>query len=262
MGAPVARLRDVTVRIGGTTILADISLEISSGGHTAVLGPNGAGKTTLLRVLSTYRHPTHGIAEVLGAQFGRSDLRALRPHIGFVSLALDPLLHERAAALPLVASARIGGTWPPPRLLDDPQIRAAAERALFRVGALHLANRRVDTLSQGERQRVRIARALAIEPSLLLLDEPFAGLDLGGRESLIADLDRLLAEPESPTVVMVTHHVEELPTAVDHAVLLREGRVTASGAAADVLSDAPVSEAFGVAVRVRTESGRWFATTA
>jgi iron complex transport system ATP-binding protein len=177
-------------------------------------------------------------------------------------VALDPLLHERAAALPLVAAARIGGTWPPPTLLDDPEIRTAAVRALARVGATHLAKQRVDTLSQGERQRVRIARALAIEPSLLLLDEPFAGLDLGGRESLIADLDRLLAQSDSPTVVMVTHHLEELPTAMQQAVLLRGGRVTDMGPVDEVLCDGPVSEAFGYPVRVRTDRGRWYASAA
>ena len=256
----VIRLRGINVTVDGSSILDDVDLEVAAREHLAVLGPNGSGKTTLLRVLSTYRYPTCGEATVLGIRFGHGDLRTLRPRIGFVSTALDHLLHTRADALPLVAAARIGGTWPPPGILDDPTVRAAAERALARVGAGHLADRRVDTLSQGERQRVRIARALAIDPALVLLDEPFAGLDLGGRESLLADLDALLAEPDGPTVVLVTHHLEELPTGIRSALLLRGGRPVAGGAVADVLADAPVSAAFGLAVRVRLDAGRWSAT--
>jgi iron complex transport system ATP-binding protein len=256
----VAELREVGVRRSGTTILADVSLTIGRRDHLAVLGPNGAGKTTLLRVLSTYLYPTHGEAMVLGTTFGRGDLRELRHRIGFVSVGLDPLVHERAAALPLVAVACRGGLWPPPGILDDPDLRVAAERALQRVGASHLADRRVDTLSQGERQRVRIARALATDPDLLLLDEPFAGLDLGGREALLADVSRLLADPDGPTAVIVTHHLEELPPAIGSALLLREGRQVAAGPVSEVLADEPVSEAFGLDVEVRRHAGRWTAT--
>lgn len=254
------RLDGVGVPAGGTHILDGVDLRLAARDHLAVLGPNGSGKTTLLRVLSTYRHPTRGTATVLGTTFGRGDLRELRPKIGFVSTALDPLLHGLAAALPLVAAARSGGMWPPPGLLDDPVVRGHAERALECVGIAHLADRRVDTLSQGERQRVRIARALVIDPALVLLDEPFAGLDLGGRESLLVDLDALLAEPDGPTVVLVIHHLEELPTGIRRALLLRAGRVVADGPAADVLADGPVSQAFGLPIRVRKAAGRWSAT--
>jgi iron complex transport system ATP-binding protein len=132
-------------------------------------------------------------------------------------------------------------------VLADPRRVAAAHRALARVGAGHLADRRVDTLSQGERQRVRIARALAPDPALLLLDEPFAGLDLGGREALLADLDALLAEPDGPTAVLVTHHLEELPTAIRSALLLRDGRPVAAATAEQVLTDGPISAAYGLA---------------
>jgi iron complex transport system ATP-binding protein len=159
----VAELRAVGVRRSGTAILSDVSLTIGRRDHLAVLGPNGAGKTTLLRVLSTYLYPTEGAVTVLGTTFGRGDLRELRHRIGFVSVGLDPLVHERADALPLVAVARRGGLWPPPGILYDRDLREAAEHALLRVGASHLAGRRVDTLSQGERQRVRIARALATD---------------------------------------------------------------------------------------------------
>jgi iron complex transport system ATP-binding protein len=253
----VARLRGVGVTVDGATILAGVDLDLAAREHLAVLGPNGAGKTTLLRVLATLRYPTRGEASVLGTVFGRGDLRALRPRIGFVSVALDPLLQVRAPALPLVAAAVQGATWPARDVLADPQRVAAARRALARVGARHLADRRVDTLSQGERQRVRIARALAPDPALLLLDEPFAGLDLGGREALLADLDRLLAEHDGPTAVLVTHHLEELPTAIRAALLLRDGRPVAAGRAAHVLTDGPISAAFGLALTVSAHHGRY-----
>ena len=253
----VARLRGVAVTVDGATILADVDLDLAAREHLAVLGPNGAGKTTLLRVLATLRYPTRGAATVLGTTFGRGDLRALRPRIGFVSVAIDPLLRVRAPALPLVAAAVQGATWPARDVLADPQRVAAARRALARVGAGHLADRRVDTLSQGERQRVRIARALAPDPALLLLDEPFAGLDLGGREALLADLDGVLAEPEGPTAVLVTHHLEELPTAIRTALLLRDGRPSATGAAGDVLADGPISAAFGLPLTVSAHHGRY-----
>ena len=256
----VAELSGVGVRRAGNEILDEVSLRLGYRDHLAVLGPNGAGKTTLLRVLSTYLFPTRGEATVLGTTFGRGDLRELRHRIGFVSVGLDPLTHERAAALPLVAVSRRGGLWPPPGILDDPELRVAAEGALERVGAAHLGERRVDTLSQGERQRVRIARALATDPELLLLDEPFAGLDLGGREALLVDVERLLADPHGPTVVLVTHHLEELPTAVRSALLLRGGRCLAAGAIDDVLTDGAVSAAFGIDVEVRRRAGRWSAT--
>lgn len=255
-------LHGVGVTIAGATILDDVDLEVAAGEHLVVLGPNGSGKTTLLTVMATQRYPTRGTARVLGMTFGRGDLRALRPRIGFVSIAVDPLLRVRAAVLPLVAAAVRGVTWPGRDALDDPGVVAAAQRALLRTGASHLADRRFDTLSQGERQRVRIARALAVDPDLLLLDEPFAGLDLGGRETLLTDLDALLAEPDGPTVVLVTHHLEEVPTGVACAVLLRDARIVAAGAVDAVLADAPVSAAFDLDVEVARHDGRFAARVA
>lgn len=257
---PMIVLRDVGVTMQGVRALDGVTLSIDDREHLAVLGPNGAGKTTLLRVLSTFRYPTRGHVEVLGTVFGKADLRPLRSQVGLVSVSLDPLLHERAHALPLVAAARTGATWPPADVLDDPKVRIAAQDALARVGASRLSFRRVDTLSQGERQRVRIARALVAEPRILLLDEPFAGLDLGGRESLIADLDRLLAEPDGPTIVMVTHHVEELPTGILAAALMNRGKVVEAGPVGEVLTDERVSATFGVPVAVTMTDGRWRAT--
>ncbi|MFO7960830.1 MAG: ATP-binding cassette domain-containing protein [Nitriliruptoraceae bacterium] len=258
--APVAVLRGVGVRRGGADLLAEVDLDLAHREHLAVLGPNGAGKTTLLRVLATELYPTDGEVTVLGTTFGRGDLRELRPRIAFVSLAMDRLLDARLPALPLVAAARLGATWPAPGILERPGLRALAEDALQRVGAGHLADRRVDTLSQGERQRVRIARALVIDPALVLLDEPFAGLDLGGRESLLDDLDRLLAEPDGPTVAIVTHHLEELPVGIRRVALVRDGRLVATGEVPEILDDRLVSATFGVEVEVRAHAGRYSAT--
>jgi len=261
---PVAVLDEVRVRIAGFVLLDGVSLRIERGRHLALLGPNGSGKTTVLRVLATRLHPSQGRAEVLGGRFGRDDLRAVRPRVGLVSVALDALDRARARVDHLVAAAATGSTWPTgdPFAAGPVDLRDRVADALERAGIGHLAARRVDTLSQGERQRVRIARALSVGPDLLLLDEPFAGLDLAGRELLIADLDALLTGIDGPTVVLVTHHLEELPTRIEDVALLREGRVIAHGPAASTLTDAHVSEAFDVPVTVRRVSGRYSAVIA
>jgi len=266
-GAVAARLDGVGVRIGGATLLDGVSLEVVRGRHLALLGPNGSGKTTILRVLATRLYPSAGDVEVLGIRFGRDDLRLARTRVGFVSVSLDTLDRARARVDHLVAAAATGSTWP----TGDPfaaarsapggtdGLVARVEQALTRVGIAHLAERRVDTLSQGERQRVRIARALSLEPELLLLDEPFGGMDLGGREQLVADLDRLLAEPDGPTVVLVTHHLEELPVGIADVALVRGGRIVARGPVTATLDDTNVSAAFGLEVTVRAEGGRYTA---
>ena len=259
--ALAAALRGVGVRVDGAELLAGIDLELHVGRHLALLGPNGSGKTTLLKVLSGRRFPSTGDVEVLGVRFGRGDLRTVRTRIGSVSVADDTLDRARARVDHLVAAASQGSTWPAgdPFAGDDGSLRARVERALTRVGVERLAARRVDTLSQGERQRVRIARALSLEPDLLLLDEPFGGMDLAGRELLVADIDRLLTEDGGPTVVLVTHHLEELPTGIADVALLRSGGVVAHGPTAEVLTDVHVSAAFGLPVRVRGDGGRWTA---
>jgi iron complex transport system ATP-binding protein len=262
----VVRAQGLCVRISGSVLLDDIDLEVHRRRHLALLGPNGAGKTTLLRVLSTYRFPSRGSVEVLGATFGRVDLRTLRPRIGFVSVGLDPLLEGSAKVAELVAASRQGALRPlrqaPAGNGGAPVDDAGAEavgRALELMGVTHLGDRRLHTLSQGERQRVRIARALATDPELLLLDEPFAGLDLGGRESLLADLDVLLAASDGPTVLLVTHHLEELPTGLDRVALLRGGRLVAEGPPEQVLTDDALSATFGLRVEVTHHAGRWAA---
>lgn len=250
----VVSCRGVEVLRDGRTILGPLDLVLARGEHLAVLGPNGSGKTTLLRLLSTYLHPTRGQVEVLGETFGRVDLRTLRHRIGVVSAGVVGLLHRIGTAETLVAAARRGATRPVPEITDED--RALARDALARVGAGHLATRTCRHLSQGEWQRVQIARALVLEPELLLLDEPFVGLDLGGRESLIADLTGVLDAAGGPTTVLVTHHVEELPPNVRRALLLRDGGVVASGPVDDVLVSELVSTAFDVDVVVDREGGR------
>ncbi len=260
MEHPAVALRGVGVRIGGAVLLDDITLTVERGRHLALLGPNGSGKTTLLRVMAARLHPSLGTAEVLGVRLGGGDVRPLRTRVGWVSVALDELDRARARVDHLVAAAALGSTWPVGDPLDGASgLEERVVRALGRVGITRLAHRRVHTLSQGERQRVRIARALMLDPELLLLDEPFAGMDLAGREQLLADLDLLLTEPHGPTVVLVTHHLEELPTGVRDVALLRGGRLVARGAAADTLQDGAVSAAFGLRVRVRAEGGRYSA---
>jgi iron complex transport system ATP-binding protein len=254
----IAILREVVVRRSGRIILGPIDLEVPRREHLAILGPNGAGKTTLLRLLSTYLHPTAGQVEVLGGRFGRIDLRELRPRIGVVTVALDHLLGATFPAGELVAAARRGATTVVRGGVDDAD-RSAARRALDRVGAGALVERTCNTLSQGEWQRVKIARALVTDPDLLLLDEPFAGLDLGGREALVADLGRILDDLEGPTVVLITHHLEELPTGIRRALLLLDGGAVAAGPGEDVLTHQAVSETFGVPVRVERAEGRWTA---
>ena len=256
-----AALKDVEYRIGDAVLLDGVSLEVATGRHLVLLGPNGSGKTTILRLLATRLYPSVGSAEVLGVRFGAGDLRDVRVRIGLVSIALDDLDRARARVDHLVAAAATGSTWP----IGDPfasgpeGLDARVRRSLERVGIAHLAARRVDTLSQGERQRVRIARALSVDPELLLLDEPFSGMDLAGRELLVADLDRLLAEPDGPTVVLVTHHLEELPRGIVDVALVRAGRIVAVGPAEDTLTDEHVSATFGLPVRVRGEDGRYSA---
>ncbi|MBW3621464.1 MAG: ATP-binding cassette domain-containing protein [Actinobacteria bacterium] len=248
----VVALAGVSVTEQGNTILGPLDLALRAGRHTVVLGPNGAGKTTLLRVLAGYRFPTTGTVELFGERLGRTDVRALRRHIGVVSTGIAHLVVQRSRVRDLVAAAVLGATRP------VPAGGASADRveaALAEVGAAHLADRRGDTLSQGEWQRVLIARALVVEPALLLLDEPFAGLDVGGREDLLADLDRLMTG-DGPTVVLITHHLEEIPSGTVDALLLRDARVQAHGPVTEVLTDDHLSATFGTPLTIDRRGGR------
>jgi iron complex transport system ATP-binding protein len=222
-------------------ILGRISWCIERGEHWAIVGPNGAGKTTLLRVLAAELWPSRGRVTVLGKTFGTHDLNELRQRVGVVSTAIS----DRIPA------------WESAGAIVDPDHAGAANDALASLGAGHLADRRFETLSQGERQRVLIARALARRPALVLLDEPCAGLDPVAREAFLSDLAGLAAGSDSPSLVLITHHIEEIPPFVGHLLAMRDGNVTGSGRIDQVLTDAVMTQTFGVACRVERENGRW-----
>lgn len=240
-------------------ILRDIDWTVRPGEHWVVLGPNGAGKTTALSLLAAERHPSAGTVDVFGERFGKTDMRELRRRIGRVDPALRMLdwLTGREAVLTGLKNT----TWPSWDDWGEAEY-AAADAALAALGASALAEREIGILSHGERQRVRIARALVREPELLLLDEPATGLDFPAREALLASLDQLAATyPDMPTV-MVSHHLEDLPVSVSHALLMRHGEILAKGEVGDVLTSELVSECFGFPIDVHSLDGRWAARAA
>lgn len=251
----VLRLSDVTVVRGATRILDSINWSVHAGERWVILGPNGAGKTTLLQVAAARMHPSSGTAEILDERLGAVDVFELRPRIGFASAAVAEVIpaDERVIDVVMTASYAVVGRW---RETYDPTDEKRGADLLAALGASPLADRRFGTLSEGERKRVQIARALMADPELLLLDEPAAGLDLGGREDLVLRLDALAADPASPALVLVTHHVEEIPPAFSHALLLRSGRVVAAGPVADVLTSPWLTATFGLPLLVDRHSGR------
>jgi iron complex transport system ATP-binding protein len=254
----VLALEAVSVRIDGREVLADVSWAVEAGERWVVLGPNGSGKTTLLRVVSMYLHPSAGRVRVLGETVGRVDVRAIRSRVGLASAALADLVRPTVSASDAVMTARHGALeawWH--RYTDADRERAVALLERFGVG--DHADQPFGTLSSGERQRVQLARTLMAEPDLVLLDEPTAGLDLGGREDLLARLTDLARDHTTPPLVLVTHHADEIPDGFTHALLLREGRIVAQGPIDDVVADAPLSGCFGLDLRVERRDGRWSA---
>jgi iron complex transport system ATP-binding protein len=223
-----------------------------------IIGPNGAGKTSLLRIAAAAEHPSSGIAFVLGEQLGRVDVSELRARIGLSSSALAQRIPSDEIVRDLVISAgyAVLGRWR--ERYEDVDHQRAVDM-LESLGAEHLADRSYGTLSEGERKRVLIARALMTDPELLLLDEPAAGLDLGGREELVSRLTDLAADPDAPALVLVTHHVEEVPPGFSHCMLLSEGRVVAAGLLSDVLTAENLSAAFGQSIALDVIDGRYFA---
>jgi iron complex transport system ATP-binding protein len=254
----VVRMDAVSVRRGPTTLLRGVDWAVELDERWVVLGPNGAGKTTLLRLAAGELHPTTGRVHLLGERVGRVDLFELRPRIGFCSAALAGRVPGDELVRDVVVSAGYGlvGRW---RERYDRLDLARADALLSALGMGPLIERAYGTLSEGERKRALIARSLMADPELLLLDEPAAGLDLGGREDLVARLSELAEDPDAPTSVLVTHHVEEIPPAYTHGMLLREGAVVAQGLLPEVLTDQNLSSTFGLPLRVYHEDGRYTA---
>ncbi|MEJ5867850.1 ABC transporter ATP-binding protein [Pseudokineococcus sp. 5B2Z-1] len=258
---PVLDLGGVTVVRDGRPLLDDVSWAVGADERWVVLGPNGAGKTTLLQVASGRLHPTRGRAEVLGEELGLVDVFELRPRIGLASAALAERVPpgERVVDVVLTASYGMVGRWR--EEYEGPDHDRALE-LLAALGVAGLERRTYGTLSEGERKRVQIARALMSDPELVLLDEPAAELDLGGREDLVQRLGALAADPLSPALVLVTHHVEEVPPGITHALLLREGRVVGQGPLEQVLTAEALGATFGLPLHVERSGGRWSARAA
>src|SRR3954451_21884011 len=257
----VLQFVDVTVRRGSSTLLDNISWTVEEDERWAVLGPNGAGKTTLLQIAAAVMHPTSGEVYVLGERLGRVDVFELRPRIGLASSALADRIPGAEEVRDVVVSAgySVLGRW------REAYGRFDVRRAvglLDRFGVGQFSERTFGTLSQGEKARGQLARALMTDPELLLLDEPAAGMDLGGREDLLRRLTRFAENPEAPASALVTHHVEELPPGITHALLLRDGAVLAAGLVRDVLTEEHLTATFGLPLRVERRDGRWYARAA
>jgi iron complex transport system ATP-binding protein len=256
-GSPVIAMRDVVVRREGVPVLSGVDWEVRAGERWVVLGPNGSGKTTLLSLAGARLWPTAGMVEILGSTLGRVDVRTLRPRISLVSGSVTRQLRADQTARDVVMSGQYGAleTWWHRYTQADFD---RADRLLTDAGVGDIVDRPFGVISEGERQQVLLARALMGTPELLLLDEPAAGLDLGARERLLGRLGALAADPTCPTMVLVTHHCEEIPTDFTHAVLVRGGSLLASGPLTSVITSDLVSECFGVSVRVGCDGGRWW----
>jgi iron complex transport system ATP-binding protein len=256
--AAVVELAGVSIVRNGSTLINNISWEIDESDRWVVIGPNGAGKTTLLQVISAQIHPSSGVAGLLGEVLGTVDVFELRPRIGLTSAALAERIPrgERVHDVVVSASYAVVGRW---REQYDELDHERASELLAQLGIDRLANRTFGTLSEGERKRVQIARALMTDPELLLLDEPAAGLDLAGRESLVTALGDLAQDQYAPATVLVTHHVEEIPNGITHAMLLKAGEIMAVGPLRDTLTADNLTKTFEVDLSLVEADGRWAA---
>ena len=254
----VLEVSDLQVVRGEKTILGPINFRINAGERWVILGPTGAGKSTLLHILATKIFPTTGTVKILDKYMGRVDLFELRTRIGLCGaiVAEDIPGDERVKDVVLTAAYAILGRWNEEYDLWD---ESRAISLLTTFGVRELGERRYCTLSEGERKRVQIARALMPDPELLILDEPAAGLDLGAREDLLTRLSALALDPTAPTSLLVTHHVEEIPSGTTHALLLRDGALVAAGPIDQVLTSQNISQTFGLSINLSQENGRWFA---
>ena len=251
-------LDDVSVVRNGSTLLQPMNWVVKPGQRWVIIGPNGAGKTTLMKVAGAETYPTTGRSVIMGEVLGKTDVRDVRTMIGMSSSALAQRIPGRERVLDLVISAgyNILGRW---REQYDDVDKEQATLILEDLGAMHLADRTWSTLSEGERKRVLIARSLMTDPELLLLDEPGAGLDLGGREDLVERLSTLANNPDAPVIVMVTHHVEEIPQGFTHAMLLDEGKQVVAGPIDEVLTGENLTKTFHQPITLDTVDGRFFA---
>ena len=252
---PILAVENLTIHRGGADLVRDIAWSVRPGEHWVILGANGSGKTSLLRALGGYLPPSSGEVHLLGETFGEADWRELRTRLGFVSASVAQLLHDEDTALEIVAGGRraMAGYWGRLSSRD----RATAREWLAELDAAGLAAKPWQILSQGERQRVLIARALMARPRLLLLDEPCAGLDPVARERFLATVQRLGSRHNAVPLVLVTHHVEEILPVFTHALVLRRGRVFASGPLRNVITEAVLAAAFEAPLRLIRRRGRY-----
>jgi iron complex transport system ATP-binding protein len=252
---PILEVTRLHIERARTVILRDVSWRVDRGQHWAILGPNGCGKTSLLKALTAYLTPTRGTIDLLGRRFGRSDWRDLRLHLGLVTSAVHHLIPPAEPALETVISGKYAqlDLWGPITRGD----RRRAARLLRTVGAAHLRDREWVLLSQGERQRILVGRALMARPRLLILDEPCAGLDPVAREHFLRFLGALARRPGAPTLVFVTHHLEEIVPAISHVLVMRAGAVVAAGPRRAVLTERILGSAFGARARLVRRRGRW-----
>lgn len=251
-------LRDIRLVRDGVTILDGIDWTVDQGERWVVLGRNGSGKTSLCQIASLYLHPSAGSVRVLGQTLGRTDVRVLRTRIGLASAALATMLRDDLTARDVVMTAKHAALSPWWHVYDEAD-RARARHLLRRMGCEDLEGRRFGSLSTGERQRVQLARTLMADPRLLLLDEPTAGLDLAGREALVAALAALAEDPTTPPTILVTHHVDEIPPGFTHVLMLAGGRALAAGALDETLTSEALSACFDLPLELERRGGRWTA---
>ncbi|HWL53342.1 MAG TPA: ATP-binding cassette domain-containing protein [Chthoniobacteraceae bacterium] len=251
---PILSLHDLCLVRDRHPILDRVSWTITPGQHWAILGANGSGKTSLLSALTGYQTPTSGVIEVLGQRYGASNWPELRKRIGIVSSAIRQQMADGEPALVTVVSGKYAmiDYWGTLRVKD----RQEAKEILEWMGCLHLARRPWVVLSQGERQRILIGRALMAKPEILIIDEPCAGLDPVAREDFLAFMHQLIARKDAPTLLLVTHHIEEIVEGISHVLALRDGKVVASGQRDKVLRGPVLSEVFGQPVKVQSYQGR------
>ncbi|MFE9890527.1 ABC transporter ATP-binding protein [Streptomyces scopuliridis] len=254
----VLELVDVSVVRDGRALVDDVSWSVKEGERWVILGPNGAGKTTLLNLASSYLFPTSGKVRILGERLGKVDVFDLRPRIGIAGIAMAEKLPKRQTVLETVLTAAYGmtATWHEGYDEVDEQ---RARAFLDRLGMTEFLDRKFGTLSEGERKRTLIARAMMTDPELLLLDEPAAGLDLGGREDLVRRLGRLARDPYAPSMIMVTHHVEEIAPGFTHVLMIRQGKVLAAGPVETELTSRNLSHCFGLPLVIERNGDRWTA---